>query len=88
MRVLAGSYSDYSGDILIDGVSERIEAPRRARQLGVALVHQELVLSRNCRSPKTSSSAGRGLPGSLASSTVARPSAVPTRSCGKSRPTF
>jgi ABC-type sugar transport system ATPase subunit len=44
MRVLAGSYSDYSGDILIDGVSERIEAPRRARQLGVALVHQELSL--------------------------------------------
>jgi rhamnose transport system ATP-binding protein len=44
MRVLAGSYSDYSGDILVNGVSERIETPRRARQLGVALVHQELSL--------------------------------------------
>ena len=31
MRVLAGSYSDYSGDILIDGVSERIEIAACAR---------------------------------------------------------
>jgi ribose transport system ATP-binding protein len=44
MRVLAGSYSDYSGDIYVNGVPERIETPRRARELGFALVHQELSL--------------------------------------------
>ena len=44
MRVLAGSYSDYSGAIVVDGVPQRVETPRRARQLGVALVHQELSL--------------------------------------------
>jgi ABC-type sugar transport system ATPase subunit len=44
MRVLAGSYSDYSGDIYVDNRPERIETPRRARELGFALVHQELSL--------------------------------------------
>jgi rhamnose transport system ATP-binding protein len=44
MRALAGSYSDYSGDIYVNGVLERIETPRRARELGFALVHQELSL--------------------------------------------
>ena len=44
MRVLAGSYSDYSGDIYVNGAPERIETPRRARELGFALVHQELSL--------------------------------------------
>ena len=44
MRVLAGSYADYSGDIYVNGLPERIETPRRARELGFALVHQELSL--------------------------------------------
>lgn len=44
MRVLAGSYSDYSGEIYVNGALERIETPRRARELGFALVHQELSL--------------------------------------------
>src|SRR6266700_3758840 len=44
MRVLAGTYADYDGDIFIDGVPERIETPRRARELGIAMVHQELSL--------------------------------------------
>ena len=44
MRVLAGSYSDYSGDIYVNNLPERIETPRRARELGFALVHQELSL--------------------------------------------
>ena len=44
MRVLAGSYSDYSGEIYVNGAPERIETPRRARELGFALVHQELSL--------------------------------------------
>jgi ABC-type sugar transport system ATPase subunit len=44
MRVLAGNYADYFGNIYINGALERIETPRRARQLGVAMVHQELSL--------------------------------------------
>src|SRR5437899_8696327 len=44
MRVLAGSYADYSGDIYIAGAFARIETPRRARELGIAMVHQELSL--------------------------------------------
>src|SRR6516225_9922402 len=44
MRVLAGAYADYSGDIAIDGSLVRIDAPRRARELGIAMVHQELSL--------------------------------------------
>ena len=44
MRVLAGAYADYSGDIAIDGSLVRIDTPRRARELGIAMVHQELSL--------------------------------------------
>ena len=44
MRVLAGGYGDYSGDIFIDGALARIDTPRRARELGIAMVHQELSL--------------------------------------------
>ena len=44
MRVLAGAYADYSGDIQINGAPARIETPRRARELGIAMVHQELSL--------------------------------------------
>jgi ABC-type sugar transport system ATPase subunit len=44
MRVLAGAYADYSGDIYVDGELSHIETPRQARELGVAMVHQELSL--------------------------------------------
>jgi ABC-type sugar transport system ATPase subunit len=44
MRVLAGAYADYSGEIFVDGASVRVETPRRARELGIAMVHQELSL--------------------------------------------
>src|SRR6516164_11113200 len=44
MRVLAGMYADYSGDICVDGLFRRIETPRQARELGIAMVHQELSL--------------------------------------------
>jgi len=44
MRVLAGGYADYSGDIFIDGALVRVGTPRRARELGIAMVHQELSL--------------------------------------------
>jgi ABC-type sugar transport system ATPase subunit len=44
MRVLAGFFSDYEGQITIDGKSIRVVSPREAQSLGVALVHQELSL--------------------------------------------
>src|SRR3954470_9492228 len=44
MRILAGLYPDYAGQILIDGVPADIRSPRRARELGIAMVHQELAL--------------------------------------------
>jgi ribose transport system ATP-binding protein len=44
MRVLAGMYSDYSGEIFLTARSTRIHTPRLARELGIAMVHQELSL--------------------------------------------
>jgi inositol transport system ATP-binding protein len=44
MRVLAGFFSDYEGQILIDKRPARVDTPRAARSLGIALVHQELSL--------------------------------------------
>jgi ribose transport system ATP-binding protein len=44
MRVLAGIYPDYSGEILVDGRPQRISSPRQALGLGIAMVHQELSL--------------------------------------------
>jgi ribose transport system ATP-binding protein len=44
MRILAGMYPDYSGEIFFNGRSTRIHSPRIARELGVAMVHQELSL--------------------------------------------
>jgi ABC-type sugar transport system ATPase subunit len=44
MRVLAGMYPDYSGEIYVNGRAIRIHSPRLARELGIAMVHQELSL--------------------------------------------
>jgi ABC-type sugar transport system ATPase subunit len=44
MRILAGFYPDYEGQIYIQGKLERITSPREAMGLGIALVHQELSL--------------------------------------------
>ncbi len=44
MRVLAGFYPDYEGQIFIQGRPARITTPREAIELGIALVHQELSL--------------------------------------------
>jgi ABC-type sugar transport system ATPase subunit len=44
MRVLAGFYPDYEGQIFIQGKPARITSPREAMGLGIALVHQELSL--------------------------------------------
>jgi ribose transport system ATP-binding protein len=44
MRVLAGIYTDYTGEIFFNGQPTRIHTPRLARELGIAMVHQELSL--------------------------------------------
>lgn len=44
MRVLAGFYPDYEGQISIQEKPVRIATPREGMQLGIALVHQELSL--------------------------------------------
>ena len=44
MKVLAGMYSDHSGEIFVNGRPTRIHTPRIARELGIAMVHQELSL--------------------------------------------
>jgi ABC-type sugar transport system ATPase subunit len=44
MRVLAGMYPDYGGEIFLNGSARRIHSPRLAREMGIAMVHQELSL--------------------------------------------
>src|SRR5262249_43475295 len=44
MRILAGNYDDYEGQIFVDGRPRSLQSPRQARELGIAMVHQELAL--------------------------------------------
>jgi ribose transport system ATP-binding protein len=44
MRVLSGDVTDYDGQIVIDGASQRFAAPVDAQRAGVAMIHQELDL--------------------------------------------
>lgn len=47
MKILAGVQEQDSGEILINGKPVRIESTRRAMELGVVLIHQELNLADN-----------------------------------------
>jgi ribose transport system ATP-binding protein len=44
MNLLDGVFSDYEGEILIDGEPASIRTPRAAQELGIAMIHQELHL--------------------------------------------
>ena len=44
MKVLAGAITDYSGEILLDGVPVRFTGPRDAEDAGIRIIHQELNL--------------------------------------------
>ncbi|WP_345633992.1 sugar ABC transporter ATP-binding protein [Rugosimonospora acidiphila] len=44
MNILAGVFSDYGGDIALDGVPVAIHSPKTAQHLGIAMIHQELNL--------------------------------------------
>ena len=44
MNVLAGRFSDYQGRIIFDGREVRIKIPHQARDMGIAIIYQELSL--------------------------------------------
>ena len=47
MKILAGIQLPDEGEISVDGTPVRIDSPRRATELGIALIHQELNLCDN-----------------------------------------
>jgi len=46
MKVLAGLYDDYTGEIYIDGVKRELHTPEMAKAAGIGMVYQELSLAR------------------------------------------
>ena len=46
MKVLAGLYSDYTGDIYINGEKKELRSPLLSKESGVGMVYQELSLAR------------------------------------------
>ena len=47
MKMLAGSFNDYSGSILIDGKEVQLYTPHQAKSEGVGMVYQELSIAYN-----------------------------------------
>jgi ribose transport system ATP-binding protein len=46
MKILAGSFSDYTGEILIGGQPVALHSPGAAKEHGIGMVYQELSLAR------------------------------------------
>ena len=46
MKMLAGSFSDYTGDIQINGESVTLKSPAEAIENGIGMIYQELSLAR------------------------------------------
>ena len=46
MKILSGLYSDYTGDIYINGVKRDLYSPYLAKEYGIGMVYQELSLAR------------------------------------------
>ncbi len=42
MRILAGIYTEYEGDYILDGQPVRFSSPREALRRGIGMIHQEL----------------------------------------------
>jgi simple sugar transport system ATP-binding protein len=42
MKALSGVNSHYSGKVFVDGVEQRISSPRKAKELGIEIVYQEV----------------------------------------------
>jgi ribose transport system ATP-binding protein len=47
LKVLGGVYKPDQGQVVVEGKPTEIEGPRHARELGIAIVHQELKLMHN-----------------------------------------
>ena len=47
MKILSGVYQPDAGAIEVDGVARRISGPRAAQDLGISIIHQELMLMRD-----------------------------------------
>ncbi|MCX7046431.1 MAG: sugar ABC transporter ATP-binding protein [Candidatus Sumerlaeota bacterium] len=47
MNVLAGRFDDYRGEVTFDGREVRLTHPRQARDLGIAVIYQDLRVLRN-----------------------------------------
>ena len=47
MKILCGSYQADSGSIAIDGKPVKITSPHSARQNGIVMIHQELLMAEN-----------------------------------------
>src|SRR6478752_9311295 len=47
MKILGGAYLPDGGEIRIDGAPVALAGVREAKRLGIALIHQELMLARN-----------------------------------------
>jgi ribose transport system ATP-binding protein len=47
MNVLAGRFNDYNGQIIFDGQQVRITNPRQVRDMGIAIIYQELSILTN-----------------------------------------
>jgi ribose transport system ATP-binding protein len=47
MKVLSGVYTRDAGEIRLDGTPVEISSPRRALDLGISIIHQELALMRD-----------------------------------------
>lgn len=45
MKILSGAYQKDSGEIYVDGKLVKINTPRDAKELGIAVIYQELVLA-------------------------------------------
>jgi len=46
MKILAGSFSDYTGTILIQGKKVQLHSPKIAMESGIGMIYQELSLAR------------------------------------------
>jgi ABC-type sugar transport system ATPase subunit len=46
MKMLAGSFDDYTGDILIGGRTALLHSPTLAKRHGIGMIYQELSLAR------------------------------------------
>ncbi|GHU62984.1 monosaccharide-transporting ATPase [Clostridia bacterium] len=47
MKMLAGAFGDYTGDVYIAGEAIRLSTPNTAKQAGVAMIYQELTIAYN-----------------------------------------